>query len=91
MPRYIDAERMPRDHFFKGLSDIEKGKVISWMLQSPTVDVAPVRHGRWVHREDRRLYESPYFCSECLADGSYEPEREYYCYNCGAKMDGGNV
>lgn len=41
MPRYIDAERMPNDAFWEGLTDTEKAKVISWMLQAPAADVAP--------------------------------------------------
>ena len=41
--------------------------------------------GRWVRNEDHNAYESPYFCSECLADCS-DIQGENYCYNCGAKM-----
>ena len=44
--------------------------------------------GRWVHNEDHNAYESPYFCSECLADCT-DIRGENYCYNCGAKMKGG--
>lgn len=42
MARYIDAERMPNDSFFKELTYKEKAKVIQWLLQSPTVDVVEV-------------------------------------------------
>lgn len=45
------------------------------------------REGRWVRNEDHNAYESPYFCSECLADCS-DIQGENYCYNCGAKMKG---
>ena len=35
--RLIDAERLPNDKFFEGCSDMEKAKIIGWMLQAPTV------------------------------------------------------
>ena len=44
------------------------------------VDVAPVRHGRWLHRKNGVGY-----CSECEID-AVEDGTEY-CPNCGAKMD----
>lgn len=43
-------------------------------------DVAPVRHGRWLHRKSGVAY-----CSECEID-AVEDGTEY-CPNCGAKMD----
>lgn len=64
-------------------------QLLEAILNAPTADVVEVRHGYWVHNEDHNAYESEYFCSECLADGSNDISRENYCYNCGAKMDGG--
>ena len=46
------------------------------------------KEGRWVHNEDRNAYEAEYFCSECLADGNNQGD-EPFCWNCGAKMNGG--
>ena len=43
-------------------------------------DVAPVRHGKWLHRKNGVAY-----CSECEID-AVEDGTEY-CPNCGAKMD----
>ena len=40
--RLIDVERMPNDEFFEDLSDIEKAKVIQWMISAPTVDAVEV-------------------------------------------------
>ena len=51
--------------------------------QCPTADVAPVRHGRWLHRKNGIAY-----CSECEIE-AVEDGTEY-CPNCGAKMDGGD-
>lgn len=57
----------------------------------PAADVAPVRHGRWMKKDDGECYW--YVCSEC-GDKPPKDQWEYqwlspYCPNCGAKMDGG--
>ena len=61
------------------------------LREAPTIDVAPVRHGRW--EKQRGIYS----CSECGMTCPYDVQAdviEYwacnYCPNCGAKMDGGN-
>lgn len=41
MAKYINAERIPRDEFFNGMSDAEKAKVIQWFIQAPAENVAP--------------------------------------------------
>ena len=53
----------------------------------PTVDAAPVRHGRW----NTSLDGITPFCTACgmkhrITNFSKIPN---YCPNCGAKMDGG--
>ena len=60
------------------------------LREAPTIDVAPVRHGRW--EKSSGLYS----CSECGMTCPYDVQAdaiEYwacnYCPNCGAKMDGG--
>ena len=60
------------------------------LREAPTIDVAPVRHGRWVsvpHKLAR-------VCSVCNRDEPYkfadiDADVYEYCPNCGAKMDGG--
>lgn len=52
----------------------------------PTIDAEPVRHGRWV-----KTKFDEYVCSLC---GEEAPNDGFdcgakYCYECGAKMDGG--
>lgn len=57
---------------------------------APTVDAAPVVHGRWVAVPSSDMMTGKaYKCSECnkMRYGSFMPN---YCQNCGAKMDGGN-
>ena len=50
----------------------------------PTIDVAPVRHGRWILIETDE--EQFFFCSECENKEYWESD---FCPSCGAKMDGG--
>ena len=61
------------------------------LREAPTIDVAPVRHGRWVSVP----YKLAKVCSVCNRDEPYKfPDIDAdvydYCPNCGAKMDGGN-
>lgn len=55
------------------------------LREAPTIDVAPMRHGRWIMHDDE--FGLTCECSAChietMGDGNY-------CPNCGAKMDGGN-
>ena len=52
----------------------------------PTVDVAPVVHGRWGH-----LGGDEWCCSVCgfviTTEGSWDKPTKKYCENCGAKID----
>ena len=60
------------------------------LREAPTIDVALVRHGRWIsvpHKLAR-------ICSVCNRDEPYkfadiDADVYDYCPNCGAKMDGG--
>ena len=64
------------------------------ILDAPSADVVPVRHGRWI--EPSRLYygAKQYECSLCCSDTFWKKhsitEKYPHCPNCGAKMDGGN-
>ena len=60
------------------------------LREAPTIDVAPVVHGRWIsvpHKLAR-------VCSVCNRDEPYkfadiDADVYDYCPSCGAKMDGG--
>lgn len=56
----------------------------------PAADVAPVVHGRWI--EKSALARKIYFeCSHCGAqENKHTAIKGYYCWRCGAKMDGGD-
>ena len=89
--RLIDAEKLETrmgdlcdefdtDHLFIDAIIYEIGN-------APTMDVAEVVHGRWVHVPSSDMMTGKaYICSECkkMRYGSFVPN---YCQNCGAKMD----
>lgn len=52
----------------------------------PAVDVAPVRHGRWIPSD--YTGDCCYTCSECgFERDAYLLDVGDYCPNCGARMD----
>lgn len=70
-------------------------EILEAIDEVPTVDAAPVVHGRWepcyeTFDEDPSLgipggdVQTGWECSIC---GRYETDKEPYCH-CGAKMDG---
>lgn len=66
-------------------------KMISYPEYTPTADVAPVVHGRWVSVAGKR----DRICSWCLHNEPYknaddDAEVFEFCPHCGAKMDGGD-
>lgn len=52
------------------------------ILDMPTIEAEPVRHGRWIISSDGYY---PY-CSECKAEPK-SGNMTKYCPNCGSKMD----
>ena len=93
--RLIDADsfltrEIKRCHCVPSVGSGEKDyESLKWQLQQePTVDAAPVVHGRWVPLPSMA---PEYACSVCERDYTWgELEEAPYCPNCGAKMDGGN-
>lgn len=55
----------------------------------PAADVALVVHGHWIEKEAPVAHK--YFeCSNCGAhENKHTAIKGYYCWRCGAKMDGG--
>lgn len=61
------------------------------VADAPTVDVAPVVHGRWIY-DGGNEYADHYHCDKCgteidLCNEVYTEPKPNYCPNCGAKMD----
>lgn len=70
--------------------------IAEYIKAIPASDVEPVRHAHWVKRMEERKgngYEAftpVWSCSDCGKD--YDPATcsiIKYCFECGAKMDGG--
>ena len=97
MPKYVDVEPIIEeyDKSIQYLKDhVEETSLIEFanigasfetarqqLVDAQAADVAPVRHGRWILKDDGRAH-----CSECdTAGNSYV---WHYCPNCGARMDG---
>ena len=59
------------------------------IMDIPAADVAPVVHGRWIEKSAPAI--KTYFeCSHCGAqENKHTAIKGYYCWRCGAKMDGG--
>ena len=92
MAEYIDKEialslvqpDAPEDETGAVTITTAKKLVRSIIYRTPTADVAPVVHGKWI-REDNSL---GWVCSRCGKGINADPEGiDLYCYHCGAKMD----
>ena len=100
MAEYIDKEialslvqpDTPEDDKAAVTITTAKKLVRSIVYRTPTADVAPVRHGRWIDKGEYAV------CTECggRSDTQYDGVEPIslmtqFCNNCGAKMDGGKV
>lgn len=104
MDEYIEREAVYED-FEKRNSENPKwtpGRVKVLIARQKTADVAPVVHGRWEWFDEETGTPSTGYerewgwrCSHCkeeLPDDYDDPDDRpafRFCYNCGAKMDGG--
>lgn len=101
MARYIDTgkaiEKISTITIKGGCTDayeagINKGLDIATEIinHTPTADVEPVRHGKWVSNDPDSEFSSIH-CSECgthaLLNGCEDYMPSPYCPNCGARMD----
>ena len=86
--RYIDADDLSLRVY--GLPNTEDVKyaALQEIVISPTEDVQPVKHGKWIYAENSPLYCK---CSECKSwwnTGIIKKKFVKYCPNCGVRMDG---
>ena len=59
-------------------------EALSYIEKTPTADVAPVVHGKWVTNSDR---PDSLICSVCKCGfDMWKHDPHNYCPNCGAKM-----
>ena len=66
--------------------DLNGGKFEAAILKIPVADVAPVRHGRWITKQEKDTFAGYLYSYECSECGRVEQCKEPYC-NCGCKMD----
>lgn len=92
--RLIDAHEI-EDLFYKqveyGATDLMDA-FDDALQDAQTVDAVEVVHGRWLRTGAENVYGGIEIqCSECGHTFMTSPghiEEEYFCCNCGAKMDG---
>lgn len=89
--RLIDANALMKNiGKIPQLRGITYGRMKKAVEETPTIDAAPVVHGRWV--PGFGSYSTPK-CSCCGWNIPYSEDSRLdalsYCPNCGAKMDGG--
>lgn len=86
--RPINADELKelRDKYIRGEIQFD-GNEYDMIDKCPTIDVAPVARGQWMH-----LGGDEWFCSACgfviSTEGSWEKPTKKYCEDCGAKMEG---
>lgn len=103
---YIEREMLIKKIQDKYKPLIDVGSLAQLLCQSieetiaeqPAADVVEAKHSEWIkmYPQDRR--DGSYFCASChfdldIATGEETPidRGMYFCLNCGAKMDGGQV
>ena len=101
MAEYIEREAISeeiRKYYYKNPPNFSYGEGFDRgldraqraILDAPSADVAPVRHGRWIDKGEYAV------CMECggRSGTQYDgvepiPLMTQFCPNCGARMDGG--
>ena len=95
MAEYIDKEvalslvqpDAPEDEKAAITIATAKKLIRSILHRTPSADVVPVRHGRWIHERTEGGFHI-WRCNRCGRGMNGNPEGTYlYCYHCGAKMD----
>ena len=86
--RLIDADKIDFNEVFKGASDFAKDTreaAHGLIDEQPTIEAVPVVHGEWIPCEN-----GGYYCSNCDRRVAFLVH-QYFCPNCGAKMDRGGL
>lgn len=92
MSDYIKREDALEQFDYYDLGEYLTTQIRGMLMDVPSADVAPVRHGQWIESnliKDGRIF----ICSNCnMAWVSKKRTMDgmNYCPNCGAKMDGGD-
>ena len=93
--RLIDADALRERHCEGCAEDVRASckddpvcASLMWVVEEPTIDAEPVKHGRW-ERVPSNGIGGTARCSIC-GKAIYGYHTMNYCPNCGAKMDGGD-
>lgn len=86
--RLIDADALDLDREVELADDWKTAhEIANCVKYAPTVDAAPVKHGRWI-KGGYACGENEYKCSACgETEWRTGCARMKYCMCCGAKMD----
>ena len=90
MTDYIKREDALEQFDYYDLGEYLTTQIRGMLMDIPSADVAPVRHGRWEDefKEDAEAFvKHRYVCTVCGNWQTYG--KTAYCPNCGAKMDEG--
>lgn len=93
MAEYIERKALDKALTAAAAHDKDKNrrtwaKAICILHDLPAADVAPVVHARWIEKSApaRKIY---FECSHCGAqENKHTAIKGYYCWRCGARMDG---
>ena len=96
--RPIDADELSKDieEAYKkaeeeGWKPGDVARILCAIVAAPTLDIEPVRHGRWLDPDYIYIGVKRCVCSLCKDDEywikRYLTTEENYCPNCGARMD----
>ena len=72
--------------YYNGKDDMQD-EIRDMVSRFPSADVAPVRHGRWIAKQEKDTFAGYLYSYECSECGRVKQRKEPYCPNCGAKMD----
>lgn len=64
---------------------IRRREVRESIMNAPTIDAEPVKHGRWIRRKTV-THHGELYCSICEEESPIQMLWRY-CPSCGAKMD----
>ena len=82
--RYLDTPSLYYPMYMTQLNERAYFKQI--ITDLPTADVTPVRHGRWIEKQEKDTFAGYLYSYECSECGRVKQRKEPYCPNCGAKM-----
>lgn len=98
MTDYIKREDAYRrlTEYYHHTREIQHESLRIALIGIPSVDVAPIKHGRWIEYGENKDGTHNICCSVCdgffkskgHANSCYTRNKYRYCHNCGARMDG---